>query len=1138
MAFDPIRTNQEQLRGPVEDPTFEELWRDRVRVPIDSSPLPDMVRPRPVEWQAPGYFLNPQPVRLAGPPPTSDTTPGLDLDAIYSTEPEKTAGAPKLDLDAIYATGTKDAGKAPQLDLEAIYSTEPAKAGPVEVPAPHILPSISELSRLQPAVQEAFGPPGGLAAAATRIPQAVRTLMGEAWANIQKETTEPRKGVPTPEEIEKAKLQELTAEPGMAHGTALGSVLGAAAVPGEALGEAYRPGSETARLVASVIAPLGGVGALAKLTKKAADVTGLVAPVGHALSKLRGAEGSDRIVALKAAREFRKSEPALSTPEAQAVLYQKLEHEAAASMPAKEVPTKPIGVESEPPRSGHFRRPVPGTKEGFIEYTVDGNNVEIRLPYIEEIARGKGLGAKAFRDFVDQALSEGKTVRSTSNNASMVKLYRSLEKRGYKVDFSEIEKHPQGDIVRGDISVTAGAPAAKATTASETKIKIGGKKAEETVARLQKQFPNAEVTTSAFTPTEQRVAKTWLEPLRASNRRMYTRIKKMTEGTDIDISDLDPTHMPRLAVGHTPELDKAAGLTAGEADPVQGGFFGRGLTKKTTTLEAPKYVTLVGENGSRTIVSDAAENQLLAYKNGKEAGLTGYSGELKPGSTITADNGRKFTVERSHTAELETETPTRYHKNAFYALALTNTKLRAVERNLKFLQDFKSNPQAQRWMTTNAKRKPADWKESKIPQLRGTYMHPKLRAVFDDFYKPGIPMDELDKLRRLNQASTSLIFWTPTPHAHNVLTHWVVDRGFDWASLAGYKSLVLDGSKAIKEVTTLGPKYRELLREGSGLIHAGVQTRNFEQQLAKRMGMEIEAHPERWAQVAKAVGMSPVNLAKAIYRASRYALWWSNDVMMMQRVLELERQGMSTARAIREAEKHIPSYKMPPEVLGSRVVSMVLQDPLITMFNRYHFGVFKSYGHMLHDMARGTDEERAATIGKMMVLGLISYVVYPKINEGLKQINPNLELPARGAAAVPVAIGKAVQGDSNEFWKTIGNLVIPSPIARTGAELFMGWRDWAGRKIAEPGDPAAKQAVQTGEHLLQTFVPPYGLASQATSPGGIGLYDKFLDEFLGAKEKSEGAQRYEARRESTERRAAIRRRRGGGRGPLERLLGE
>ena len=341
MAFDPIRTNQEQLSGPVEDPTFEQLWRDRVRVPIDTSPPPNMVRPRPVEWQAPGHFLNPQPVRLAGPPPTSDTTPTLDLDAIYSTEPEKTAGAPKLDLDAIYATGTKDAGKAPQLDLDAIYNTEPSKAGSVEVPAPRILPSISELSRLQPAVQEAFGPPGGLGAAASRIPQAVRTLMGEAWENIKKETTQPRKGVPTQKDIEEQQLQELTRVPGMAEGTALGSLLGLAAVPGEALGEAYRPGSETARMIAGVLAPFGGVGALAKLTKRAVDVTGLVAPVGHALSKLRGAEGSDRIVALKAAREFRKSEPELSTPEAQAVLYQKMEHEAAGA-PATPVPATPV----------------------------------------------------------------------------------------------------------------------------------------------------------------------------------------------------------------------------------------------------------------------------------------------------------------------------------------------------------------------------------------------------------------------------------------------------------------------------------------------------------------------------------------------------------------------------------------------------------------------------------------------------------------------------------------------------------------------------------------------------------------------------------------------------------------------------
>ena len=247
MAFDLIRTNQEQLRGPVEDPTFEELWRDRVRVPIDTSPPPNMVRPRPIEWQAPGHFLNPQPVRLAGPPPTPDTVPGLDLDAIYSTEPEKTAGAPKLDLDAIYAPETKGAGKAPQLDLDAIYSTEPRKGVPARGPSPAYSTQHLGIAPLQPAVAEAFGPPGGLGAAATRIPQAVRTLMGEAWENIKKETTEPRKGVPTPEEIEKAKLQELTAEPGMAHGTALGSVLGAAAVPGEALGEAYRPGSAVAR---------------------------------------------------------------------------------------------------------------------------------------------------------------------------------------------------------------------------------------------------------------------------------------------------------------------------------------------------------------------------------------------------------------------------------------------------------------------------------------------------------------------------------------------------------------------------------------------------------------------------------------------------------------------------------------------------------------------------------------------------------------------------------------------------------------------------------------------------------------------------------------------------------------------------
>lgn len=121
---------------------------------------------------------------------------------------------------------------------------------------------------------------------------------------------------------------------------------------------------------------------------------------------------------------------------------------------------KSLGTQQEYYRSGHYRRPIEGTKEGFLEYTLGDQlsasspRLELRLPYMEEEARGAGKGIAAFQQLVDQALSEGKTVFSESNNQNAVNLYKALERRGYGVHFGDIENTPTGDIVRGSIEVT------------------------------------------------------------------------------------------------------------------------------------------------------------------------------------------------------------------------------------------------------------------------------------------------------------------------------------------------------------------------------------------------------------------------------------------------------------------------------------------------------------------------------------------------------------------------------------------------------------------------------------------------------------------------------------------------------------
>ncbi len=644
-------------------------------------------------------------------------------------------------------------------------------------------------------------------------------------------------------------------------------------------------------------------------------------------------------------------------------------------------------------------------------------------------------------------------------------------------------------------------------------------------------------------PDKQAVVDKFIQPMRDEAFELYVQAKA-NAGEHVDLSDLDPTYMHRQAKGHWAAYDEPG---TSVLDPVTG-MYQRQLGRSTASLQAPKYVSLVDpKTGRSMVVQDLGDDTFQMWYQGKVVkdpktgadAVLPFKGEMKPGQTVNAAN-QQFEVKRSVTDEIERSTPTRYHRNAFVNTADNLVRLRAVVRNQNYLNELKKSPEASKWMTAKeAVAKKQGWVESKIPQLKGTWMDPKLAHTLNDFAGHVPQANYLDWLRRVNHATTTMIFWNPTPHVENVLTHWLVGRGFDWLTPYGYKSLALDGSKAIKEVITMGPKYRELLREGSGLIYGSVRNRDFYQTIGRKMGMEIERDPQRWGQIAKSLGLNrPLDLAGLLYEGSRRVLWASGDMMLMQRIMELQRKGMPVRKAIREAEKHIPNYRIPIEVLGSRGLSEFMQDPAFTMFNRYHYGMLNSYAHMVNDLVRGkTGKERLDAIGNLMALGVLTYAVYPALDTAIRKLtgDPETSKLRRGPSAVPSELTKAWQGESEGFQKVLNNLMIWSPVTRTGMEQVTN-RDFAGRPIREPGSPMREQVGQTLEHAGQGLVSPYSLFSQATREGGVGL-GIFRNQLLGIRQPSEGAQRYETRKGKYQHRGAARRERRP-RGPIEQFFSE
>src|SRR5262249_7820261 len=155
---------------------------------------------------------------------------------------------------------------------------------------------------------------------------------------------------------------------------------------------------------------------------------------------------------------------------------------------------------------------------------------------------------------------------------------------------------------------------------------------------------------------------------------------------------------------------------------------------------------------------------------------------------------------------------------------------------------------------------------------------------------------------------------------------------------------------------TMGPRYQEMLREGSGMIYGGVKTRDTYDFLARKAGIDIARDPGRWLSILRKIDPrlantlnAPADLVSWFYGKMRNVLWYANDVFMMQRVMELQRKGMGIREAIKEAEKHIPNYRLPSEIMGSRIMSEVMGNPNLLMFNRYHYGVFNSYANMIKD---------------------------------------------------------------------------------------------------------------------------------------------------------------------------------------------
>jgi hypothetical protein len=628
-----------------------------------------------------------------------------------------------------------------------------------------------------------------------------------------------------------------------------------------------------------------------------------------------------------------------------------------------------------------------------------------------------------------------------------------------------------------------------------------------------------------LTPEEKAISDQHLDPLRQEQMDLALEAKKL--GGD-DLID-DPNYMHRIAKGHAPEYDNLAGSSN---DPITGT---KGLSRTTSALQERKFYAIESPQGVRKVITPN-DNGITVWNN-KVGTSVPTSAEIKPGEVVDL-NGKPWKVVPARTREIEQHglfagpKPAEYHKNAFVNTADAIVRLREVVRNLKFVAEVKKS---QWWLNHAVKdggnvRPPKGWREPLIPQFKGWKVDPKITDVLDDFYKPGLfgNVPAAQVLREINQFATSSMFWNPIGHMQNVGVHWSAARGWDWIRPKVMRHFAADMTRAIKATVTQNHDYQRFLREGGGLVSGGVRNADFYGDLGRHMGMDIEKNWGRWKPLFNKLHIKrPYEAVAWWYDKMRNVLWQSSDMFMMHRYLELVRKGYSPTRAIKEAEKHIPNYRIPTEIMGSRLASMAAQEPALTVFMRYHYGMWKSFMHMATDLAKGSAAEKKEALGNVAALAFMGYVIYPVLDAIYQKVtgDPNAKMLRRGAMSVPHGAAEVTR-DRQSFSQFLQSNITAAPATKEILQQFFGKDFFTGRELT---DPAAR-----AEHAAKALVSPYGTTTQMTGGGEDARSPArtALDTVVGGEntsEKTESGKQYGA----SLRDKAVARRRKSPSGPIE-----
>ena len=522
-------------------------------------------------------------------------------------------------------------------------------------------------------------------------------------------------------------------------------------------------------------------------------------------------------------------------------------------------------------------------------------------------------------------------------------------------------------------------------------------------------------------------------------------------------------------------------------------------------IQEDAKIPMKDKDGKTTFRNVRKGTEVWEWNNGKKK-MIGHTEDLnfKMGDKIKVigKDGKGLgeqTMVDGKVGDIETHSPYRYLHDSMASQALAIMGLRKMVREAELLTNLKNNADFKKVAHSPdqpIETIPKGWKTpesiEKIPQLRGYHFDPKTAAIIEDFarvYDPTI-------LSKMTAALVKNMMLNPIPHMFNEAMHLFNARGFTgWVNPIRGLEFVRTARKAWNDVGNQTQVYRDAMKAGGSMLGADPRNKMFDA-IIKENSKEMFKQPEMQrslGQLAKKLGTTVGDLYNGISNKSQQAMWFTRDVMYMQLLHETMARSdkstggkMSVEEGVAKVERHLPNYRMPEKVLGSRGLSKALQNPNIAVFSRYHYGMLKSIANTLKDIhpknlktLEGRKDFREG-VDSILAISVAMAVLYPLMDKLAQAITGDDEAEMRRAGPYHLyhAGEQVVKGE-----KDLSALVYPiftfNPMLLTLGQALYNKNLFSGKEIYHPQDPVGDQLTDAAKYFVKQ-------APQAPGLMGVG----------------------------------------------------